>query len=73
MNRTVLTWMILSGALLAPTAGFAQVACTRPGLQAATDLYIAAQTKGDPSGMPLAMSLGYIGNARLSVESSGSR
>ncbi len=65
MNRTVLTWMILSGALLAPTAGFAQVACTRPGLQAATDLYIAAQTKGDPSGMPLAMSLGYIENTQV--------
>jgi hypothetical protein len=47
--------MMLTGALLAPSAGFAQVACTREGLQRAIDLYIAAQTKGDTSGLPLAM------------------
>lgn len=62
MNRLVLKWIVLSGALLTPATGFAQVACTRNGLQAATDLYIEAQGKGDPSGMPLAMGLAYIEN-----------
>ena len=62
MDRSVFKWIVLSGALLAPTAGFAQVACTRAGLQAATDLYIAAQTKGDITGLPLATGLGYVEN-----------
>jgi hypothetical protein len=62
MNRMVVKWIVLSGALLAPAAAFAQVACTRDGLKAATDLYIAAQGKGDPSGMPLAQGLGYVEN-----------
>jgi hypothetical protein len=65
MNRTIFKWIALSGALLAPAAGFAQVACTRDGLQAATDLYIAAQSKGDPSGMPLAKGLAYIENMQV--------
>ena len=65
MNRTLLQWIVLSGALLTPAAAFAQVACTRDGLQAATDLYIAAQTKGDPSGMPLAMGLAYMENQQV--------
>jgi len=65
MNRIVFEWIVLSGALLAPTAGFAQVACTRYGLQAATDLYIEAQGKGDPSGMPLAQGLAYIENMQV--------
>jgi hypothetical protein len=54
--------MVLSGALLAPATSFAQVACTREGLKAATDLYIAAQTKGDIAGLPLAKGLGYVEN-----------
>ena len=62
MNRFILTCFVLSAALWAPSAGFAQVACTRDGLQAATDLYIAAQSKGDPSGLPLAKGLAYIEN-----------
>lgn len=65
MNRIVFQWIVLSGALLAPTTGFAQVACTRGGLQAATNLYIAAQGKGDPSGMPLAQGLAYIENMQV--------
>ena len=64
MNRFVFSSM-LSAALLAPAAGFAQVGCTRDGLQAATDLYLSAQTKGDPSGMPLAKGLGYIENMQV--------
>jgi hypothetical protein len=54
--------MSLTGALLAPTAGFAQVSCSRDGLQRAVDLYIAAQTTGDRSGLPLATGLGYMEN-----------
>jgi len=55
-------WIVLTVALLVPTAGFAQISCSREGLQRAVDLYIAAQTKGDTSGMPLAMGLGYVEN-----------
>jgi len=62
MKRIVLMSVVLAGALLVPTAGFAQVSCTREGLQRAVDLYIAAQTKGDISGMPLATGLGYVEN-----------
>jgi len=62
MTLIALKWIVLSGALLAPAAGFAQVACTREGLKAATDLYIAAQTKGDIAGLPLAKGLGYVEN-----------
>jgi len=60
MNR--FKWMALAGVLLAPAAGYAQVSCTREGLKAATDLYIAAQTKGDTAGLPLATGLGYVEN-----------
>jgi len=63
MKRMTLMWIVLTGALLAPTAGFAQISCPREGLQRAIDTYIAAQTKGETSGMPLAMGLGYMENA----------
>ena len=49
-------------ALLVPATGFAQVSCTRDGLQRAVDLYISAQSKGDTSRMPLAAGLGYMEN-----------
>ena len=62
MNRNISKWIVLSGALLLPAAGYAQVSCTREGLKAATDLYLAAQAKGDTSGLPLAMGLGYVEN-----------
>ena len=62
MKRISLMWIVLTGALLAPTAGFAQISCSREGLQRAVDLYIAAQTKGDTSGLPLATGLGYMEN-----------
>jgi hypothetical protein len=55
-------WILLAGVLLAPTAGFAQVSCSREGLRRAVDLYIAAQTTGDTTGMPLATGLGYMEN-----------
>src|SRR5438552_4579174 len=63
MKRTTLMSIMLAAALLAPTASFAQISCSREGLQRAVDLYITAQTKGDTSGMPLAAGLGYMENA----------
>ncbi|MGA8767459.1 MAG: hypothetical protein WB559_10590, partial [Candidatus Acidiferrales bacterium] len=65
MSRILGKWILLSAVLLAPAASFAQVACTRDGLQAATNLYIDAQSKGDPSGLPLATGLGYTENMQV--------
>jgi hypothetical protein len=62
MKRIALICIVLAGALLAPTTSVAQISCSRDGLQRAADLYIAAQTKGDTSGMPLATGLGYVEN-----------
>ncbi len=62
MKRFTLISIVLTGVLLAPAAGFAQVSCSRDGLQRAIDLYIAAQTKGDTAGLPLATGLGYVEN-----------
>lgn len=50
-------------ALLTPALSHAAVSCTRAGLQQAVDLYLAAQTKGDVSGLPLAKGIGYWENA----------
>jgi hypothetical protein len=71
MKRVALMGMVIAGALLAPNASVAQVSCSREGLQRAADLYIAAQTKGDPSGLPLAMGLGYWENHALADINSG--
>jgi hypothetical protein len=60
--RTTFKWLLLSGALLTPAISFAQVSCTRGGLQRAVDFYIDAQTKGDIAGMPLATNPGYWEN-----------
>jgi hypothetical protein len=62
MKRVAVIVIVLTGAVFAPATAFAQVACTRDGLQRAVDLYIAAQTRGDTSGMPLATGLGYMEN-----------
>src|SRR5580658_8600100 len=62
MNRFTFKWMAFAGALLAPAVSYAQISCTREGLKAAADLYIAAQTKGDIAGLPLATGLGYVEN-----------
>jgi len=62
MNRFSFRWIAFAGALLVPVAGYAQISCTREGLKAAVDLYIAAQTKGDTAGLPLAKGLGYVEN-----------
>ena len=65
MSRMVCKWIVLSVGLLAPLASFAQVGCTRDGLQAANGLYLAAQGKGDASSMPLAKGLAYIENMQI--------
>lgn len=61
MHRFTFKYVALA-ALAGSAAGYGQVSCTREGLQAAADLYVAAQTKGDPSGLPLAKGLGYVEN-----------
>jgi hypothetical protein len=71
MKCIALMGIVLAGAVLTPTAGFAQVACSREGLQRGVELYIAAQTKGDTSGLPLAMGLGYMENAAPADITSG--
>jgi len=63
MTRIAISGLVLAVVLAAPAASFAQISCSRDGLQHAVDLYIAAQTKGDTSGLPLAAGLGYIENA----------
>jgi hypothetical protein len=55
-------FLALCGAWLAPALSHAEVNCTRGGLQQAVDLYIAAQGKGDLSGLPLASNVGYWEN-----------
>jgi len=62
MTRVVCLAIVVSGALCVPRASFAQISCSREGLQRAVDLYVAAQTKGDTTGLPLAMGLGYFEN-----------
>ena len=64
MNRFILESMALAALLAQPTV-YAQVSCTREGLRSAVDLYIAAQTKGDISGLPLAKGLGYMENFKV--------
>lgn len=60
---------LLAGMLMPPAASFAQISCSRDGLRRAVDLYIAAQTKGDLSGMPLAAGVAYVENmARASLD-----
>lgn len=64
MRRITLVSLCLAmSALLTPALGHAEVSCTRGGLQEAVDLYLAAQTKGDPSSLPLAKGVGYWENA----------
>ena len=62
MKRSTLLWLVLSGALVTPITGFAQISCTRGGLQNAVDMYIGAQTNGDISNLPLATGVGYWEN-----------
>jgi hypothetical protein len=61
----------VTGILLAPAVCYPQVSCTREGLKAAADLYIAAQTTGDIAGLPLAKGLGYVENFKTMNISDG--
>jgi hypothetical protein len=64
MKRITLACLCLAiGALLTPALSHAEVSCTRGGLRQAVDLYLAAQTRGDISGLPLATGVGYWENA----------
>ena len=72
MKRIGLTSIVLVGAVLAPTTGSAEISCSREGVQRAVDLYVAAQTKGDTSGMPLATGLGYTNRRFIVDETIGS-
>lgn len=62
MNRLNFKWIAVAAALVAPAISHAEISCSREGLKAAADLYIAAQTKGDTSALPLAKGLGYVEN-----------
>lgn len=62
MKRLAFLALVLTCALAAPAPGFAQISCSRDGLQRAVDLYIAAQTRGDTAGLPLAAGVGYMEN-----------
>ncbi len=64
MKRIILVglYLALGSALLTPALSQAEVSCARGGLQQAVDLYIAAQTRGDLSGLPLAKGVGYWEN-----------
>ena len=65
MKYTYMKWLVLSGMLLTPIISFAGVSCVRGGLQDAVDLYIDAQTRGDITSLPLAKTVGYYENAKL--------
>jgi len=62
MQRISFSSIALAAALLVPAISSAQISCARGGLQRAVDLYIAAQTKGDVSTLPLAAGLSYAEN-----------
>jgi hypothetical protein len=66
MKPTALLSLLLTSSMLVPALSYAQISCTREGLQKAADLYVAAQTKGDISGLPMAPSTGYWENNVIS-------
>jgi hypothetical protein len=69
VNRATFAWVLAAGSMLAPAVVHAQISCARGGLQRAVDLYVAAQTDGDTSGLPLASGLGYVENMeRVAIE-----
>lgn len=62
MKRIYLLRLTLALAILAPVTSFAQINCTRGGLQNAVDLYIEAQSSGDISNLPIPNGAGYWEN-----------
>ena len=71
MKPASLICFVLTVVLLVPMTGFAEISCTREGLQEAGDLYIVAQTNGDTSNLPLARGLGYMENVAPADINSG--
>ncbi len=72
MKRISLLSLCLAlGALLASALARAEVSCTQAGLRQAVDLYLAAQAKGDISGLPLAEGVGYWENGAIANISTG--
>jgi hypothetical protein len=72
MKRVSLVSLCLAlAASLAPPLTQAAVSCTRAGLQQADDLYLAAQTRGDTSELPLAQGVGYWENGEPAELSKG--
>jgi len=64
MKRICVMWLGFAlGALLVPALSHAAVSCTRAGLLQAVDLYLAAQARGDVTGLPLTKGIGYWENA----------
>ena len=61
-SMTRLSALAASIAMLAPAVCRAEISCTREGLNAAAELYVAAQAKGDSAGLPLARGVSYIEN-----------
>jgi len=62
VKRIYLLRLTLALAILAPVTSFAQISCTRGGLQNAVDLYIEAQSSGDISNLPIPNGAGYWEN-----------
>ena len=64
MKLRKLLLIALAAAVITPASGLAQKqrSCSRDGLKRMTDLYIAAQTKGDTSGLPLIAGFDYKEN-----------
>ena len=65
LYRHLYKWLAAVAVMLAPTAGYAQISCTRAGLDAAAEMLVAAQGSGDTSKLPAAQGLGYIENFKL--------
>src|SRR5262245_58928907 len=60
MTRVLAAVAVLSGALCLPSPSQAQARCTRAELAAAVNSYLAAQSKGNTSGLKLATPVKYI-------------
>ena len=67
MKLYKLLMIALVVAVITPAGALAQKqrSCSRDGLKRMTDLYVAAQTKGDTSGMPLAQGYLYMENMAI--------
>ena len=71
MKFTRWSGLIIAGLMSLSLNAYAQVSCTRGGLQRAVNMYVEAQTSGDISGLPLAGSTGYYENTVLMNISEG--